>query len=142
MFRAVLDANVYLSAAIQPDGHPGKVIARFLRDAAYEAVLSPAIVEEILRALNYPKVRKYIRGGVDPIAWFEDLALLSDMVSGDIELTGVCSDADDDKYLAAAMEGRAGFVVTGDRPFLALKEHEGIRIVTPRTFLDMLKAVS
>jgi len=129
---------VYVSAVIQPDGPPGKVIARFLRDAAFEVVLSPAIVEEILRALAYPKVRKNIRGGRDPIPWFEDLALLTDMVAGDLGLTGVCSDPDDDKYLAAALEGRAGFVVTGDRRFLALEEHEGVRIVTARTFLGIL----
>jgi putative PIN family toxin of toxin-antitoxin system len=138
LIRAVLDGNVYVSAIIQPSGPPGKVIDRFLRDGAFEVVLSPAIVEEILRAFTYPKVRKYIHGGRDPIPWFEDLALLTDMVAGDFGLTGVCSDPDDDKYLATAMEGRAGFVVTGDRRFLALKEHEGIRIVAPRTFLDML----
>ena len=138
MFRAVLDGNVYVSAIIQPDGLPGKVVSRFLRDSAFEAILSPAIFEEIVRALAYPKVRKHISGGRDPIPWFEDLALLTDMVAGDFGLTGVYSDPDDDKYLAAALEGRAGFVVTGDRRFLALKEHEGIRIVAPRTFLDML----
>ena len=54
------------------------------------------------------------------------------------QLSGVCDDPDDDKYVAAALEGRAAYVVTGDQAFLALKEHEGVTIVTPRSFLDLL----
>lgn len=58
MFRAVLDANVYISAAIRPEGPPGQIIERFLRDSAFELVVSPAIVDEVLRGLRYPKVTK------------------------------------------------------------------------------------
>lgn len=47
-------------------------------------------------------------------------------------------DPDDDKYIAAAIEGRASFVVSGDPDLLDIKDHEGIRIVNPRAFLDLL----
>jgi predicted nucleic acid-binding protein len=50
----------------------------------------------------------------------------------------VCADPDDDKYVAAAIEGRAAFVVTGDRQFLSVAEYYGVRFVSPRTFLDLL----
>jgi len=43
---------------------------------------------------------------------------------------------DDDKYLAAAIAGRAAFVVTGDQQFVAVEQYEGVGIVTPRAFLD------
>ena len=66
MLRAVLDANVYVSAAIRPEGPPGLVIRRLLDAAAFEAVLSPAIVAEGSRALAYPKVQQLIRGDLDP----------------------------------------------------------------------------
>jgi hypothetical protein len=49
---------------------------RFLK-SSFEIVLSPAIVEETVRAFAYPKVRKYIRAGVDPELWFEDVILLA-----------------------------------------------------------------
>ena len=39
-----------------------------------------------------------------------------------------------------ALEGRASHVVTGDRRFLALREHRRVAIVTPRAFLDLLGA--
>ncbi len=140
MIRAVLDANVYVSAAVRPEGPPGQIIERFLRGESFEIVISQAIVEEVLRALNYPKVRKYIRTGLDPELWFEDIVVLSHLVAGQRELAGASKDPDDDKYIAAAIEGRARFVVAGDSDLLELKEYDGIRIVSPRVFLDVLVA--
>jgi len=69
---------------------------------------------------------------------FEDIVVLSRLVAGDVEVASVCSDPDDDKYVAAAIAGRAPFVVTGDPHLLTLGEHEGIRMITPRAFLDLL----
>jgi len=136
--RAVLDANVYVSAAVRPDGPPGQIIKRFLRDAAFEIVVSQAIVDEVLRAMAYPKVRKYLRRGIDPELWFEDIVVLAQFVPGEYKLAGASDDPDDDKYIAAAVEAQATFVVTGDSDLLRLKEHEGIHVVSPRAFLDLL----
>lgn len=138
MIRAVLDANVYVSAAVRPEGPPGQLIERFLRRGAFEIVMSQPIVEEVLRALGYPKVRKYVRPELDPELWFEDIVVLSHLVAGDREVAGVSKDPDDDKYIAAAIEGRAGYVVAGDSDLLDLKEYEGVRIVSPRSFLALL----
>ncbi len=138
MRRAVLDANVYVSAALHSGGTPGRIVESFLRKAVFEIVLSPSIVEEVLRALTYPKVRKLIRGDLRPELWFEDILLLADLVAGELVLPGLCEDPDDDKYIAAAIEGNAAFVVTGDSQLLVLAEHEGVRILTPRAFLDLL----
>jgi len=138
VIRAVLDANVYVSAAVRPEGPPGQIIHRFLRGEAFEIVTSQAIVDEVLRALSYPKVRKYIRPGLDAELWFEDIVVLSQLVPDDPEFEGASKDRDDDKYIAAAIEGRAGFVVAGDSDLLDLKEYDRIRIVTPRVFLDLL----
>jgi len=138
VLRAVLDANVYVSVAIRPEGPPGQILERFVRDSAFEIVLSPDIIEEVLKALAYPKVRKHARADIDAELWFEDIAVLADLVAGDYELHGVSKDPDDDEYVAAAVEGRAAFVVTGDPDLLEVKEHAGVRIVSPRQFLDAL----
>ncbi len=138
MRRTVLDANVYVSAAVHAEGPPGRIVESFLRKAAFEIVLSPAIVEEVLRALTYPKVRRLIRGDIRSELWFEDIVMLSELGAGELVLPGLCHDPDDDKSIAAAIEGNAAFVVTGDRQLLVLAEHEGVRIVTPRAFLDLL----
>jgi len=121
VLRVVLDANVYISALIRPQGPPGQIIRRVL-DNSFEIVLSPAIVEKTGRAFAYPRVRKYIHAGVDSELWFEDVILLAQLVAGDYEVEGISVDADDDKYLAAAVEGSATLIVTGDPDLLTVKE--------------------
>jgi putative PIN family toxin of toxin-antitoxin system len=138
VLRVVLDANVYVSAYVRPEGAPGQVIERFLRHAAFELVLSSDIVAEVLRSLAYPKVLKAARSRTEPELWFEDLLVLAEMIPGEHQVAGVSADPDDDKYIAAAIEGRAAFVVSGDPDLLEIGEHQGIRFVTPRTFLDLL----
>jgi putative PIN family toxin of toxin-antitoxin system len=138
VLRAVLDANVFVSAYVRPEGPPGQIVERLLRDGAFEVVLSEAIAEEVLRALAYPKVRKSARSTLAPDLWFEDVVVLAHFVSGDHQMSPMSEDPDDDKYLAAAIEGRASFVVTGDPDLLVLTEHEGVRIVNPRAFLALL----
>jgi uncharacterized protein len=138
VLRAALDANVYISALLRPEGPPGRIIERFLRKVAFDIVLSPTIVDEVLRAFAYRKIGRLIRGDVRPELWFEDIVVLADLVSGDDAVSGVCADPDDDKYIGAAIEGRAALIVTGDRQLLALIEHDGVRIISPRAFLDLL----
>ena len=138
MLRVVLDANVFVSAYIRPEGPPGQTIERVVRDGAFEVVLTEPIVEEVLRSLAYHKVQKAARSKTDPELWFEDIVVLSQLVAGDVEVASVCSDPDDDKYGAAAIAGRAALVVTGDPHLLTLGEHEGIRMIIPRAFLDLL----
>lgn len=137
MLCAVLDANIYISALIRPSGPPGLVVERFLRDAAFDLVLSPGIVDETLRAFGYPKVRKYIRRDVGPALWFEGIILVARLVAGE-RAVRLSADPDDDKYIAAAIEGGASFVVSGDPDLLSLEEHDGVRIVTPREFLGVI----
>jgi len=139
VLRTVLDANVYVSAAIRPEGPPGQLLEKFLHESAFELVMSPAIIDEVIKTLEDPKVRRHIRAKIDGSTWFETIVVLADVVAGEHEISGVSRDPDDDKYLAAAVEGRATFVVTGDPDLLDLGEHAGVRIVNPRQFLEVLK---
>jgi len=46
-----------------------------------------------------------------------------------------CDDADDVKFLACAVSGRAACVVSGDHALLRASGNEGVEVVTPRDFL-------
>ena len=48
----------------------------------------------------------------------------------------VCRDPDDDCVIATALAAGADLIITGDKDLLTLKKHRGIRIRTPREFLD------
>jgi predicted nucleic acid-binding protein len=56
-----------------------------------------------------------------------------------LKLRAVEKDPDDDKYLVAALEGRAGYLVSGDSDLLELHEYKGVHIVTAREFLRLLE---
>ena len=140
MLRAVLDANVLVSALIRPKGPPGQVVVRLLRDRAFTLVTSPAILTEVRRSLAYPRVRKHlIASDEDLDLWVVSFGLVGEPVEGRLRIAAVAEDPEDDKYIAAALEGRAQFIVTGDTHLLALKSYEGVRMVTPRVFLGLLK---
>lgn len=49
-------------------------------------------------------------------------------------------DPDDDAVIAAAVEGAAGYVVTGAPHLLEIGSYAGIRIVTPAQFWRILTA--
>ncbi|HXV60275.1 MAG TPA: putative toxin-antitoxin system toxin component, PIN family [Vicinamibacteria bacterium] len=139
MARVVVDANVYLSALIRPQGPPGQIIKRLLREGAHTVIVSKDILEEVRKGLDYPKVRKKIDATDEELdAWVESLGVLADVVSGVPDVRVVESDPDDDLYVAAALDGRADFIVSGDRHLVELEEVQGVRIVTPRQFLDLL----
>jgi putative PIN family toxin of toxin-antitoxin system len=53
-------------------------------------------------------------------------------------LTAVCRDPDDNMVLECALEGRAQYIVSGDKDLLDLKEFRGIRIVRAAEFLSLL----
>jgi uncharacterized protein len=72
------------------------------------------------------------------ISGFASLELIAQPVEGSLRIHAVAADPDDNKYIEAAVEGLAQFVVTGDKHLLSLKAYESIRIVTPRVFLDLL----
>ena len=48
----------------------------------------------------------------------------------------VCSDANDDMFLACALAGHATLVTSGDKALLAASGFLGIEVLTPRQFVD------
>ncbi|MBI2893484.1 MAG: putative toxin-antitoxin system toxin component, PIN family [Deltaproteobacteria bacterium] len=138
MIRALLDSNVLISAAIRPDGPPGQTVSELLLHDSFELVLSPKIVAEVDIGLRLPKIRKYLPDPDEAIRWLADVVALADIVKDTGREKGASRDQGDDFILAAAIEGRAGTIVTGDEDLLSLEEHEGIAIVTPRAFLKLI----
>jgi uncharacterized protein len=57
--RAVLDPNVIISAFLSPGGAPAKTL-RAWTDGLYDLIVSPLLLEELERALAYPKIRDRI----------------------------------------------------------------------------------
>lgn len=73
------------------------------------------------------------RQAVALIRHYGEMTALSDPVQG------VASDPDDDHVLAAAVSGQAAYIVTGDKPLQSVGSYQGVKIVSPREFLELLE---
>ena len=51
----------------------------------------------------------------------------------------VKDDPTDDKFIETALNGNADYIISQDRHLLDIKEFEGIKMVTPKEFLRILK---
>jgi putative PIN family toxin of toxin-antitoxin system len=137
VIRAVLDANVVVAAMLNPSGVPGDVVSRARQ--GYELVWSPSIVAECHRVAEYRKVRNRFRVA-NPHGFIDDLAAAGVMVTSDLpQVEAVRADPSDDIYVATALVGAAGWIISGDRHLLSLKRFAGVSIVTPATFLEELR---
>lgn len=135
VLRVVLDTNLLVSYLLSA----GTTISRLFlewEEGNIIPVTSPQIVAEMAEVLERPRLRPFMKGDPD---------LLLDLVRQDAVLTpgilvvsGACRDPKDDKFLAAAVEGQAEFIVTGDEDLLDLQEFQGIRIVRPAQFVAIL----
>jgi putative PIN family toxin of toxin-antitoxin system len=132
---AVADADVTVSSVISVTGAPATILRRW-RDQAFDLVVSEDILAEYERVLEYPRIRRLADAEIGAlIAGFRRFATLVDVTE---RRRVVPDDPDDDKYLDCARAARAAYVVSGDSHLLALREHEGIRILSPRAFLTLL----
>jgi len=140
MITVVVDANVFVSAVLSPAGTPAQVLNAW-RDGRFVLVLSTAILAEIYRVLHSPKIAMRHQWSEAQIRTFVDaLASQAVLTSGDLILTVITDDPADNRYLACAVEGAGDFLVSGDQLLLNLGAYQGITILTPRAFLDILQA--
>jgi hypothetical protein len=136
--RVVLDTNVLISAAINPHGAPAQVLDAW-RERHYELVVSPSILKEVLAVIKRPTIRSRHGWTDDEIEFFiRSLQLYAVVTPGDMTVTEVEDDPDDDKFLACAVEGAADYIITGDPHLLDIASFQEIPILNPRQFLDII----
>jgi putative PIN family toxin of toxin-antitoxin system len=136
--RVALDTNVVVSATLIRSGNEDRTLRAWQR-GILDLVVSPPILAEIGRALLYDKIQKLQWMSEEEIvSLLEALGQESVLVPGHLTVA-VSRDPADDKFLAAARQGQARYVVSGDKDLLAVKAYRGIRIVRPGVFLKILQ---
>jgi len=139
MIKIVLDANIFVSAVIKSPSNPARIL-ELVKEREVILISSNEILSEIRTALLYPRLQKLHRRTTEEIEKFlENTARISLIVPGKIKIQEIKDDPADNKYLSVALEGKADFIVSGDRHLKDLKIFHGIRIVDPSTFLVLLR---
>jgi len=135
---AVVDTNVLVSGLVAPAGPPRQILDAWLEED-FTLVTSLYLVEELAHALAYPRITKRLRlDEAELEALLAALLSRAHVVAGQLHLRGVTRDPKDDAVVTCAVEGEAGYIVSGDQDLLTLAEYQGVQIVTPREFVEML----
>jgi putative PIN family toxin of toxin-antitoxin system len=131
---ATLDTNVLVSGTVF-GGVPGSIINAAV-DRRFILALSPTILHE------YGNVLFRSKFGLLPEAvelLVRDMESHALIVYPTKKHQIVADDPDDDAVVDCAVEARADVVVSGDSHLTGLRQVEGIPVVTPAAFLQMLK---
>lgn len=137
MIRAVLDTNVIISGILKEDSVPGQLLKAFLEENKFLLVTSMEILREIALVLRYPKIQKIHGWSEERIETFLLRFLeVSLLTKDEIKVEVIKDDPEDNKFLSCALEGEADYIVTGDIHLKQLKEYKGVKILTPRFFLE------
>jgi len=67
VLNVVIDTNVFISAVLKPRSNPGKIL-ELIRRNELELILSPDILSEMERVLEYPELRRMHGLSPDEIA--------------------------------------------------------------------------
>lgn len=135
----VIDTNVWISGVLTQTGIPAQLIRQVVRLGS--PVFTPDTFAELKQRLWLPKFDRYVSledrrrllQEIDTVAiWVE--------VPPPIAALTFCRDADDDKFIQAALQAKADCLVTGDRGLLVLSEAllvSGVHIVSPSEALQL-----
>ncbi len=134
--RVVLDTG-FISGLIHPRGSIGAVL-QALRDGKYNVLYSNETLIELIDVLGRDIFHTKYHITPDDISTLIQLIRLRGeavVISHHIE---DCRDPKDNKFLEAALSGRADCIVTGDQDLLILHPYQSIPILQPAEFLARL----
>lgn len=135
--RVVVDTNILVSALINPNGRAADLY-RLWQDGGFDLITSAWQLAEIRRVTRYPRLKDKFKpheagrlvNGLKESALF----------IGEPPAVDMSPDPDDNHLIAAALAGRAHYLVSGDkRDLLTLGKVGAVRLVTVSEFVKRLR---
>jgi putative PIN family toxin of toxin-antitoxin system len=146
--RILLDTNV-LARAVPGSRGPAREVLELLAVSPHVLVTAPPLLDELTRALAYPRLRAiHALDDARIAAHVRDVEAASLVVPLTApSVTAVQSDPDDNAVIAAAIAGQAEVICTRDRHFrrqdvLDFCAQHGIRIVDDLELLNELRGAA
>jgi putative PIN family toxin of toxin-antitoxin system len=142
VIRAVLDTNVLASGFVEfakAERAPARLL-RLWRDQRFALVMSAEILTELLNTFADPYFRRQLTTQQIHAAQLllQEEAIWQPFTA---RISGAATHPEDDQILAAAVSAQAEYLVTGDKKLQQLGTYQGVRLISPRAFLDLLEAI-
>jgi putative PIN family toxin of toxin-antitoxin system len=129
--KVVLDTNVLISGIFFSG--PPYLILKAWREGRVDLALSREIFEE------YSQTVRILSENFPPIDLHAILTLIekeAEFYEADSLPSQVCSDPDDDKFLACALASHADVIVSGDKHLLKVSGFQGVQVLRPRAYVE------
>ena len=134
--RIVIDTSVLISATLMDESIPARARNHAVRNG--KLVATDETVGEFINTLLLPKFDKYASRQAREVVTRAYPAIV-DLVPVN-QVIRACRDPRDDKFLEAAVNGRADLIITGDKDLLVLNPFAGILILSPAEYLARVPA--
>ena len=131
--RVVLDTNVFVSMALR--GRVGEIYTAWKAEK-FKLIISQAIFSEYLDVLQRPKLHLDAESVSTLVAYLQRKA---EFVSPGETIQAIEADPSDNKFLEAALAGKAVYIVSGDHHLLELHSFRGVEIISAQEFISHLK---
>lgn len=129
--RVVIDTNVLISGLLSTTSTPARPVDKAVTKA--QLVATTETLRELIGKLHSPKFDRYVQRERRD-ALLERVAPLVEIIDV-LQAIRASRDPKDDKFLEAAVNGRADLIVTGDKDLLDLNPFRGIAILTPADYI-------
>jgi uncharacterized protein len=136
--RVAVDTNVFISTIIKPENRVGMIIVR-MRNGEYTLLYSEEMLEEVLEVVTRDKIWKRYQLTEETLnAFINSVVTYGERVQV-LTVLNICRDPDDNIMLSLALDGKADYIVSGDKDLLDLSPFQDIPIITPAEFLSMFE---
>jgi putative PIN family toxin of toxin-antitoxin system len=131
--KIVIDTNIFVSSFFW-GGYPREVYERII-NGFDELYITDEIIMEIKSVMSSSKFNLNSNKIEDYIKIIEKYS--KKIVSKNIPKS-ISRDKNDDKILQCGLDGNVDYIVTGDKDLLILKEHNAIKIIKPKDYLEIV----
>ena len=132
--RVVIDTNIFVSSFF--GGNPRKIIDLW-RKGEITLCLSKDILDEYSEVLQRIGLRN--ENELEELLSLFARGFNLIFTTKTPEIRAVKDDPDDDKFIECAVALKAEVIITGDNALKSLGEYMGIKILTPKQFLEKYK---
>ncbi len=134
MLKVVFDTNIIGSAALYEKSLPALLLSLGLEDKV-RFFVSPALLNEYEAVLKRPRFKLDHREIIELIG---EINRKASIVTPAKRLNILKTDEPDKRILECAIKARADFIITGNKRHFPFEEFKGIKIVTPREFINSI----
>jgi len=131
--KIVFDTNILISSTLWDGSVSQKLLFKLIEQ---DAVIfsSTEILEEYQEILK----RDFNYSNEEVADIMKKVLQFITLVNPCIKVNVIKEDADDNKIIECALEGKADYILSYDKHLLSLKEYQEIKIIRPEEFIGLI----